>query len=87
MGEIIQFKDLQAARDRASRRADDHQNIERAVMIMRDNLASVAEQMRNAPADQQMELLERVEKLAGMIRYGMIMLGDDAASAMNLGRR
>jgi hypothetical protein len=84
MGEVIQIRDLQAARERAHRRACDHQNIERALGLMRENLVWAAEQLRTAPIDAHLELLDRIEKLAATLRYGMMMLGEpDADAAAN----
>ena len=74
MAEVIQIRDLQAARERAHRRAGNHQTIERALGLMRDNLAWAADQLRTAPIDAHAELLDRIEKLAGAIRYGTLML-------------
>jgi hypothetical protein len=81
MGEVIQIRDLQAARERAHQRAGDRQTIERALVLMRENLAWAAEQLRTAPADAHGELLDRIEKLAATIRYGMRML-DEPDTAM-----
>jgi hypothetical protein len=83
MGELIQIRDLQAARERANRRARDHQSIERALGLMRENLAWAAEQLRTAPIDAHPELLDRIEKLAATIRYGMLMLGEPAIAAVD----
>jgi hypothetical protein len=81
MGEIIQIRDLQAARERAHRRASDYQSIERALGLMRDNLAWAAEQLRTAQSDTHAELLDRIEKLTATIRYGMLMLNEPSATA------
>jgi len=77
MAEVIHIRELQAARDRARRRNADHQYLERAVAIIRDNLAEVAEQMRAASDAEQPELLDRAENLVAMIRYSMRMLARD----------
>ncbi len=82
MAEIIELRERQAARARAQRRRTDHQSLAEAVGLMRDNLAAVAELMRSAPESAQPELLDRVDKLTAMIRYGMRMMdeaGDGAA--------
>jgi len=81
MAEVIQIRDLQAARERAHRRARDYQSIERALALMRENLTWAAEQLRTAPIDTHAELLGRIEKLAVTIRYGMLMLGEPRAAA------
>ena len=75
MGEVIQIRDLQAARERAHRERD-HQSIEGALALMRENLAWAADQLRTAPIDAHPELLDRIEKLAATIRYGMLMLNE-----------
>jgi hypothetical protein len=78
MAEIIELREFQAARARAQRNQTDYQGLARAVAIMRENLATTAALMRSAPEDAQADLLERVEKLAALIRYGMRMMGDSA---------
>jgi hypothetical protein len=75
MGEVIYLQEFQNTRERAVRRASTHRDLDTAVAVMRDSLAEVAERLRCAPPHEQPELLDRVEKLAAMIRYGMRMLG------------
>jgi len=75
MGEVIYLREFEKARERAARRASTHRDLDTAVAVMRDSLAAVAERLRYAPPHDQPELLDRVEKLAAMIRYGMRMLG------------
>ena len=74
MAEIIQLREFQQARRRAERRNDEQQSLERALHVMRDNLAAAASDLREAPAAEQPELLNRIEQLTAMIRYGMRML-------------
>jgi hypothetical protein len=52
---------------------------------MRDNLAGAAEDLREAPVSEQPELLNRIEQLTAMIRYGMRMMTDagDTGVSMN----
>ncbi len=76
MAEIIDFAEIQAARRKARARIPERENLERAVQLMRENLAVAAAEMAHAPRDQQAELLTRVERLAALIRYGMRMLGE-----------
>jgi hypothetical protein len=76
MAEIIQLWEFQAARRRAARRHNEQESLERALAIMRENLAVAANDLRDAPGAAQPELLERVEQLAALIRYGMRMVGD-----------
>jgi hypothetical protein len=87
MAQIVQLRELQAQRERAQRRVGERQSLARAVAIMRDNLASVALLLKDAPPREQPELLDRVEKLAAMIRYGIRFLGypgDETDSANSL---
>jgi hypothetical protein len=79
MAEIIQLREFQAVRERANRRFSDQQSLECALVLMRENLAAVAARMRDAPEREQSELLDRVEKLSAMIRYGMHMLRSQPA--------
>jgi hypothetical protein len=78
MAEIIELREILADRARAQRRRADHQNLVEAVSLMRENLAVVADLMRSAPEEAQPELLDRVEKLAALIRYGMNIMEDGA---------
>ncbi len=79
MAEIIELREHQAARARALRRRADHQSLADAVGVLRDNLAMVAELIRTAPESAQPELLDRVENLTAMIRYGMRMMEEQPA--------
>ncbi len=76
MAEIIQLWEFQQARRRTARRNDEQQNLERALALMRDNLADAADDLREAPPSQRAELLNRIEQLTAMIRYGMRMLSE-----------
>jgi hypothetical protein len=78
MGEIVRFAEIQAARRKIRARGPERENLERALQLMRINLAAIATEFADAPAAEQSELLSRVEKLTAMIRYGMRMLGDSA---------
>jgi predicted metal-dependent hydrolase len=82
VAEIIELREIQEARARARRRRGDYQSLAEAVALLRENLAAVAELIRTAPEAAQPELLDRVEKLTAMIRFGMRMMegmGDDIA--------
>jgi uncharacterized membrane-anchored protein len=75
MAEIIDFEEIQQARRKARACIPERESLERAVQLMRGNLAAVAAELADAPREDQPELLTRVERLAAMIRYGMRMLG------------
>lgn len=75
MGEVIEFRERQAERRLTRARAREHENLQRAVEILKESLAAAAEQLRSAAAADCPELLERIEKLAAMVRYGLHMLG------------
>jgi hypothetical protein len=78
MAEIIHLHDVQAARERARRRAAGSRSLERAAAILRENLAAAAIRLRDATPAEQPELLERVEKLAAMVRYAIRMIDSDS---------
>jgi hypothetical protein len=81
VAEIIQLRQVKAARERSQRRDADHRNLERAVTLVRRSLAAAAQRLEYAPAVEQEELLDRIEKLAAMVRYGMHMIGDIPATS------
>ncbi len=85
MAEIIQLREIQAARERTQRRLYEHRSLERAVALVRRSLAAAAERLEQAPASEQEELLERIEKLAAVIRYGMRLLGQMPRSDFSTG--
>lgn len=76
MAEIIKFAEIQEARRKARARGPERENLERAIQVMRENLAAVAAKLVDAPRGEQAELITRVERLLAMIRYGMRMLGE-----------
>jgi hypothetical protein len=76
MAEIIQLLEFQVARQRARRRLSQQRSLVRAVAILRENLAAAAELLKDAPAIEQPDLLDTVERLTAMIRYGMRMIGE-----------
>jgi hypothetical protein len=76
MAEIIDFAEALAERRRA--RPDAHENLERAVAVLRNSLAQTAKSLAEAPREDQPELLTRVERFAAMVRYGLRMLGESS---------
>ena len=85
MAEIIQLREVQAARERSQRRLADHRNLERAIALMRRSLGAAAERLEHAPVAEQGELLDRIEKLTAMIRYSMHLLGETPESSQGEG--
>ena len=49
MAEIIDFAEIQAARRKARARIPERENLERAVQLMRENLAAVGAELADAP--------------------------------------
>lgn len=83
MARIIDFAEVRAARDRARTHAPDRAQLEQAVAVLRQSLAETAAQLADAPADAQPELLQRVERLVALVKYGMRMLGESGDGAPN----
>jgi hypothetical protein len=78
MAEIISFAEIQRARRRA--REPERESLERTLQVLRDSLATAAQMLAEAPRAEQPELLRRVERLTGLVRYAMLMLGAAEAS-------
>ena len=77
MGEVIRLEEIDRERRRSRARVAEREHLERAVALLRKNLASAAEALRDAPdALTQTELLGRIERLTAMTRYGLRMLGE-----------
>lgn len=76
MGELIHLREIDQERRRNRARVSERVHLERAVAILRENLATTAQALRDASAGEQAELLGQVEKLAAMVRYGLRMLGE-----------
>jgi hypothetical protein len=82
MGEVIRFEEIDRERRRSRVRVAERAHLERAVVLLKENLAATADALRDAPdasvqqARAQIELLGRIERLAAMIRYGLRMLGE-----------
>ncbi len=83
MAEIIDFAEIREARRKARVLAPERENLERALQLMRENIAAVAAELAGAPRAEQGELLTRVERLAALIRYGMRMLGETTGAGLD----
>ena len=77
MAEIIDLAEIAAERrrHRAARNPGRH-DLERAIAVLEQSLADTARMLPESPRDRHREILDRVERLATMIRYAMRMLGD-----------
>jgi len=73
MAEIIDFAEALAERRRS--RPPTHEDLARAVEVLKASLAAAAQSLVEAPPAEQAELLSRIERLAAMVRYGLRMLG------------
>jgi type II secretory pathway component PulJ len=77
MGEVIRLEEIDRERRRSRTRVAERAHLERAVALLRENLAGAAEALRDAPqAPEQIELLGRIERFTALIRYGLRMLGE-----------
>jgi len=84
MGEVIRLEEIDRERRRSRARMADRAHLERAVALLRENLVSAAEALRDAPdAPAQTEWLGRVERFAAMIRYGLRMLGEAPSDGLD----
>lgn len=76
MGEVIHLREILRQREISHSRARDRESLERAVEILKENLAATAQEIVEAPAAEQPDLLQRADRLIAMIRYGIRMIGD-----------
>jgi hypothetical protein len=74
--EIWQIRQVQEDRRRVARRHREQRSLEAALAIMRESLAVAADELCDAPAGAQPELLDRIEQLTALIRYGLRMAGE-----------
>jgi hypothetical protein len=79
MAEIIhiwQIREFQEERRRVASRHREQQSLEGALAVMRESLAVAADELVHAPIAEQPELLDRIEQLTELIRYGIRMVGE-----------
>jgi len=86
MAEIIDFAEIQAARLQQQRRHREHQSLEQAVEVIRMNITAVANRLADASAVERLELLDRLEKLSAVMRYGIRLLGNTPRPIDDVGR-
>ena len=85
MGEVIRLEEIDRARARRRLQAAERDHLERAVGVLKDNLAAAAGALRDTSDPvRQAEMLSRVERLAALVRYGMRMLGEADRGPTNL---
>ena len=75
MAQIIDFAELRGAREAQRSAGEERRALEEAVETIRLNLAFVVDRLKDADLEERGELLNRMEKLAAMLRYGMLLLG------------
>ncbi len=76
MGEVISIREaLREIRQRRER-VSERESLERAVAIMKANLRAAIGELATAPQADKSEMLERIERLIEMVRYGLRMLGE-----------
>jgi|YelNatPaOPRAMG01_1025707.scaffolds.fasta_scaffold03647_10 hypothetical protein len=76
MGEVISIREVLREIRQRRERASERESLERAVAIMKANLRAAIRELATAPQADRPELLERIERLIGMVRYGLRMLGE-----------
>ncbi len=75
MAEIIDFAEIQAARAQQRHRRE-RESLEQAVELIRINLIAVANRLGDASMAERLELLDRLDKLSAVMRYGIRLLGN-----------
>ncbi len=75
MAEIIDFAEIQAARLNLRRRHE-RESLEQAVELIQINLAAVANRLVDVSMAERLELLDRLDKLSAVMRYGIRLLGN-----------
>ena len=75
MAEIIDFAEIQAARLQQRHRRE-REGLAQAVELVRINLLAVANRLGDASMAERLELLDRVDKLSAVMRYGIRLLGN-----------
>ena len=73
MAEIIDFAEIQAARIHQRHRRE-RESLEQAVELIGINLAVVADRLADASLVERLELLDRLDKLSAVMRYGIRLL-------------
>lgn len=86
MAEIIRLDEIRIERARSSAREAERRSLKRAVELLEESLALAAGELRDASAGEKLALLDRIEKLVALVRYGRLMLGEpDDPGVLDLG--
>ncbi|HVA81033.1 MAG TPA: hypothetical protein VNF29_08915 [Candidatus Binataceae bacterium] len=84
MAEIIDLAEIAAERKRhRADRSPRRQSLERAVATLEQSLADTAQTLPTATREDHAEILERIERLTMLVRYGMRMLGQGSNSGLD----
>ncbi|MGO9059257.1 MAG: hypothetical protein ACLQU2_17985 [Candidatus Binataceae bacterium] len=74
MAQIIDFAEIRGAREAQRSAGEERRSLEEAVETIRVNLAQVVEGLKDATPHERVELLNRMDKLSAMLRYGIRLL-------------
>ncbi len=74
MAQIIDFAEIRGAREAQRAAGDERRSLEQAVETIRLNLAHVVDRLKDATEIERVELLNRMDKLGAMLRYGIKLL-------------
>ncbi len=85
MAEIIDFAEIQAARLNHRHRLE-RENLAQAVELVRINLTAVANRLAEVSLAERLELLDRLDKLSAVMRYGIRLLGDAPSAPYDASR-
>jgi hypothetical protein len=85
MAEIIDFAEIQAARLQQRHRRE-RESLAQAVELVRINLIAAANRLEDASMAERLELLDRLDKLSAVMRYGIRLLGNAPSAPYDVGR-
>jgi len=74
VAQIIDFAEVRGAREAQRSAGEERRSLEGAVETIRVNLANVVDGLKDASASERVELLNRMDKLSAMLRYGIRLL-------------
>lgn len=74
VAQIIDFAEVRGAREAQRSAGEERRSLEEAVETIRVNLAHVVDNLKDATAHERVELLDRMDKLGAMLRYGIRLL-------------